>query len=195
MYWRKGWNLCRHEDSPVLCFFWHPLSSSSSFGACWYDTEVCFVLVFPCLKAFMTIFKWTCEKKEKLGCWINVWMKIRFLELFSVVMFSNSRRTHLFQAQSASVLFSTLSQGPTWSHSSKEYGKRHRDRERERKMEKIQISTMERTKTAEKQKCATHSKTYWGEKKTCCLSPKTVEKNEQFIVAPPGQNKAAFSGH
>lgn len=54
---------------------------------------------------------------------------------------------------------------------------------------------MERTKTAEKQKCATHSKTYWGEKKTCCLSPKTVEKNEQFIVAPPGQNKAAFSGH
>lgn len=47
-------------------------------------------------------------------------------------MFSNSRRTHLFQAQSASVLFSTLSQGPTSSHSSKEYGKRHRDTEREK---------------------------------------------------------------
>lgn len=23
-------------------------------------------------QAFMTIFKWACEKKEKLGCWINV---------------------------------------------------------------------------------------------------------------------------
>lgn len=86
-------------------------------------------------------------------------------------MFSNSRRTHLFQAQSASVLFSTLSQGPTSSHSSKEYGKRHRDTEREKDGEN------KNTNNGTDQNCKSRDVPL-SLKKTCCLSPKTVEKRE-----------------